>query len=477
MKCIGILLLFIAAIVAAIPLERRGVQSLDLNAFKEAQQKDETATRALSSTQIKTSDGRCLRVDMLSGDSVANLTPVQVAECGTTNGQLWDIITAGRHNDRPGQMLIVNTLTQACFNVDPAGSVGDSVYLFSCGGRADGGGQVTGSQLFAFDGSAGPLALQPRNAQGQCLYASGNELGIQACDSSSQSQSFTFANGASSVKSERSSVQDPAPRGAPVLRLSFIPKGTPTPQPLRVAFSALAHHQYRASMSAALGPRFAGTGIPASTPTPTVPAAAPPFPTAAPPFPTSVSAVPTAFASLVIPVSQDGGVLQPTAAAAANQFDVTAIRAARGANIRAPDGRCLSIDPSAGDSRQNLIPIQLDECRGDETQKFDIVTRGRHNDGTTGVALIVSTLTNGCISFDGRNRPGSRVFLFSCGGRADGEGQTDAGQLFPYDGNSTSLVMEPQSEGGRTCLVAGSQRLDSGSCGGNKSAFQIVNIS
>jgi hypothetical protein len=36
-------------------------------------------------------------------------------------------------------MLIVSTLTQACFNFDPRRPAGNQVLLFSCGGRAGGG--------------------------------------------------------------------------------------------------------------------------------------------------------------------------------------------------------------------------------------------------------------------------------------------------------------------------------------------------
>ena len=87
----------------------------------------------------QTSDGRCLFVDELSGDFRANLTPIQVATCGATDGQGWDVITSGKHNDAANSMLIVSTLTQACFNFDPRRPAGNQVLLFSCGGRADGG--------------------------------------------------------------------------------------------------------------------------------------------------------------------------------------------------------------------------------------------------------------------------------------------------------------------------------------------------
>src|SRR5690606_37384596 len=74
------------------------------------QQRDGTATRAFSDAQITTSDGRCLFVDLLSGDFRANLGPLQVAACGSTDGQGWDVITAGKHNDQAGAALLVNTL-------------------------------------------------------------------------------------------------------------------------------------------------------------------------------------------------------------------------------------------------------------------------------------------------------------------------------------------------------------------------------
>lgn len=59
---------------------------------------------------MQTSDGQCLFVDKLSGDFRANLTPVQVAACDDSDGQKWDIITSGEHNDQAGTMLVVSTL-------------------------------------------------------------------------------------------------------------------------------------------------------------------------------------------------------------------------------------------------------------------------------------------------------------------------------------------------------------------------------
>lgn len=101
----------LSALAAAGPTRfRRAVTELDQEAFEEAHRRDGTATRAFSNVRIRTSDGQCLFVDKLSGDFRANLTPVQVAECGSTDGQGWDVITAGVHNKVDGTALIVSTL-------------------------------------------------------------------------------------------------------------------------------------------------------------------------------------------------------------------------------------------------------------------------------------------------------------------------------------------------------------------------------
>lgn len=108
---LSVLLAYANAVALAGPVKTpRAVDQLNQASFEEAQQRDETATRAFSDVQITTSDGRCLFVDLLSGDFRANLTPLQVAACGSTDGQGWDVITAGKHNNQAGAALLVNTL-------------------------------------------------------------------------------------------------------------------------------------------------------------------------------------------------------------------------------------------------------------------------------------------------------------------------------------------------------------------------------
>lgn len=90
----------------------RAVASLNQAAFEEAQQRDDTATRLFSGTTIKTTTGQCLSVDELSGDFRANLTPVLSAPCNGTDGQKWDVITAGKHIDAPNAMLVVSSVVR-----------------------------------------------------------------------------------------------------------------------------------------------------------------------------------------------------------------------------------------------------------------------------------------------------------------------------------------------------------------------------
>ncbi|EKD17756.1 uncharacterized protein L3040_008058 [Drepanopeziza brunnea f. sp. 'multigermtubi'] len=197
----------------ASPFSKRIVSSLNPAAFKEAQQRDDTATRAFADAEIKTSDGKCLFVNELSGDFRANLNPIQVAPCDGSMGQRWDVISKGKHNDQVGTILLVNTLTQACMNFDPRRAAGKTVIMFSCGGRADGGGAVTNSQLFNFSASDStePLTLQPTNAAGTCLAVTTTTttttssssaqddipiLDQAPCQPGDASQKFTISEGA-----------------------------------------------------------------------------------------------------------------------------------------------------------------------------------------------------------------------------------------------------------------------------------------
>ncbi|KAJ0109519.1 mg2+ transporter protein [Diaporthe amygdali] len=362
----------------------RAVTSLDESAFAEAQQRDDTATRAASNINIKTSDGKCLSVDKLSGDFRANLTPIKVEQCGSTDGQGWDIITAGKHISAPQSMLIVSTSTNACFNFDPRRAAGNQVLLFSCGGRADGGGAETNSQIFPFSQPDGPQSLQPQNAQGKCLAVKDNVVDIADCSSGDATQEFLFSGEATRASGSASGIAS--------------------------------------GSAAAKVPRTTGA--------------------ASQPQATGVTGVNTAQPAAV---SGAGNTLDQAAVDEAQQRDDTAVRAVSNTKIRAPNGQCLTVDPTAGDFRMNLIPVTFADCSNPTT--WDLITSGKHNDGSGGeAALIVSTATQGCISVDPRRQGFDQVNLFSCGGRADGSGLTNQGQLFPFTGEE-SFALAPHGGG------------------------------
>lgn len=381
---------------------------LNPSAVAEAQPRDNTATRALTAAQIKTSTGQCLDVDPLAGDFRENLIPIQIKACDGSAGQQWDVITAGVHNNVAGQALIVSTLTNGCLNFDPRRAAGNQVLLFSCGGRADGGGSVTNSQQFAFTSASSPIPLVPANGNNAvCLTATGSLLDQAACNPASPAATELFTLGG----------------------------GTAAAPP--------------AASSSAPASSTSSAAVLAVTPPP------------------SSSTVATPATTAVVTVSRAGTVLDPSAAAEANPRDNTATRAFTAAQIKTSSGDCLHIDPTAGDFRENLIPVQIKTCDGSANQQFDVITSGVHNN-VAGAALIVSTLTNGCLNFDPRRAAGDQTILFSCGGRADGGGAVTNSQLFNFDPKKTTNVgLLPQngiSGTNAVCLTASGSTLDNAAC-------------
>ncbi|KAH8802635.1 hypothetical protein F5884DRAFT_475665 [Xylogone sp. PMI_703] len=466
------------------PIRPRTVTQLDQQAFEEAQQRDDTATRAFSSVPITTSDGQCLFVDLLSGDFRANLNPIQVGSCDGSTGQLWDAITAGKHNNVAGSMLVVNTLTQACMNFDPRRAAGNQAIMFSCGGRADGGGQVTTSQLFP-TANGTEFTLSPENQAGTCFTVKGNVIDVANCDSSDANQSFTF--GASGTSSSSGSSTDSAPSevssaaGDVDAVASAAPSACaeqPTPT---VTVTVTGDVAAATSAAAAADPvDSAPTDVaPTDVAAPTSEAAASTAAASQAAVVTdapSVAGIPDFNPTTPVSVSRAGGVLQPSAVAESQQFDATATRPITGVSLKASNGQCLFIDPTAGDFRENLIPIALQDCTGSPNEKFDFITQGKHNNAQNST-LIVSTLMNGCVNFDPRRAAGDTVIMFSCGGRADGDSQTTNSQLFPFniDENSNSILLAPENGNGQTCLVPINGKLDSTNCDGSADQeFTIV---
>jgi hypothetical protein len=259
---------------------------------------------------------------------------------------------------------------------------------------------------------AGPLALTPENAAGSCFTVKGNVIDIAACNAADPNQQFTFGSG----------------NAAP---------GTVT----------------ATSSSTTAGAIVAATSTTATAAATTAVATT-----------TSAAGAPAGNPTSVVSVSRAGGVLNPSAAAEANVRDNTATRAFTAVQVKSANGQCLFIDPTAGDFRENLIPIQLKACDGSANEQFDFITAGKHNNAANST-LVVSSLTNGCLNFDNRRAAGDTVIMFACGGRADGQGQVTNSQLFTFTAGETSLRLQPENGNGAVCLVPNaSGRLDQAAC-------------
>ncbi|KAJ7256547.1 hypothetical protein B0H12DRAFT_1049843 [Mycena haematopus] len=378
----------------------------------QAQQRDDTATRAFSAAAIKTSNGQCLSVTPGTGDSRNNLVPVNVVACDGSAEQQWDVITAGKHNNAPGTALFVSSLIQGCLNFDPRRAVGNQVILFSCGGRADGSGGSTNSQQFTFDGKSTTIPLAPTNQASTCLFNNNGELDSQTCTVASPSagQLFTISGG-----------------------------------------------------SAAAAPP--ATTAAATTKAATTKAAA-----------TSTTAVAATTAAAAPPAGETLTTIDPVGEAQAQQRDNTATRAFSAAALKTSDGQCLSVTPGTGDSRNNLVPVNIAACDGSAEQQWDVITAGAHNNAP-GTALFVSSLIQGCLNFDPRRAAGNQVILFSCGGRADGGGGSTNSQQFTFDGKSTTIPLAPTNQAS-TCLFNNNGKLDQQSCTvSSPSAGELFTIS
>jgi hypothetical protein len=218
---------------------------------------------------------------------------------------------------------------------------------------------VTNSQLFFFNGGAGPLSLSPENQEDSCMTVSNNVLDIASCQAGDLNQLFTFGD-ALSLSPEPTATATPGQtQSADQTTLLSIPSITST----RKSGTTTAANQRTTATATATATRNAGgdKGIPNPTE--------------------------------AVPVSGAGGRLQPTAVAESHQRDSTATRAFSSVSIKSPDGKCLFVDPTAGDFRENLIPVSLVTCGGTPNEKFDIITAGKHNNAQNS-ALIVSSLVS-----------------------------------------------------------------------------------
>ncbi|KAJ3984638.1 hypothetical protein F5890DRAFT_1553880 [Lentinula detonsa] len=95
------------------------------------------------------------------------------------------------HVDGPRDMLLTghNPPFPSDFVQERKGSAliskwrdGNQVILFSCGGRADGSGSVTNSQLLTSTGNSTTIPLLPTNQADTCLFDNNGNLDVTSCD-------------------------------------------------------------------------------------------------------------------------------------------------------------------------------------------------------------------------------------------------------------------------------------------------------
>jgi hypothetical protein len=253
------------------------------------------------------------------------------------------------------------------------------------------GGAVTNSQLFPFDGSAGPLAISPENQAGTCFTVKGNVINVANCDTSDANQSFTF-DGAAAATPPNAAVSTPG-NIASVTSDNNVASSTPPCTDGTVTVTVTAAVTDAAAsipVVTAIDASTSAIGVASTTlVVATTTAASQVTTTKAPVGP----GIPDFNPTTPVPVSRAGGELQPSAVAQAQAFDNTATRAFTAVSLKASNGQCLFIDPTAGDFRENLIPIAVQDCNGSANEKFDFITQGAHNNAQNST-LVVSSLVS-----------------------------------------------------------------------------------
>ena len=266
-------------------------------------------------------------------------------------------------------------------NFDPRRAAGNQALLFSCGGRADGGGAVTNSQLFTFQAGSTSTSLASVGEKGTCFTIAGDLLDGAACAAGDDSQTFTF---------EAAEATNSGVPAAPALSTTAQPIGSSTTTIEKPIATEITPVETGACISTSIVTsttvvtRFVDvTGNPPpATEVPAVQDPAPPSVDSSSAAPAITGAPTTVPASenptSPVPVSRAGGVLHPSAAAESNKRDDTATRALTGTQIKDATGKCLFVDPTAGDFRQNLIPLAVQDCTGSAGEMFDFITKGIH---------------------------------------------------------------------------------------------------
>lgn len=206
--------------------------------------------------------------------------------------------------------------------------------MFSCGGRADGEGIVTNSQLFPFAGGAGPLAITPSGDKGICFtVTAGNVLDQAACNPDDGKQSFVFGGaGAGIPPTTTTAVETTSSVASPpisdVSTSTTLAVSTPAPESICIITTMVTITRGAAETSAASSDSTVAEVVVTQAPPVNDPAAANP--------------------TTRVPVSGAGGFLNPSAVAEAHERNAADIRALSAVSIKSSNGNCLFIDFTAG---------------------------------------------------------------------------------------------------------------------------------
>ncbi|KAF9454939.1 hypothetical protein P691DRAFT_4272 [Macrolepiota fuliginosa MF-IS2] len=357
---------------------------------------DATATRAATKAQIRSaaSPGTCFDVsDFHAGDFRFDLVPLALKTCDSNiDGQKFDLVTRGEHNDVPDGSRIIMLSSQQLTCIDRRGNKNDRNRpgLFACGGRAAGDGETTPDQQFFFNTNSTPSQLSKGVGFPVVNTAVNNGIGTGNTCLTFNTDGF----------------------------VSNAPCSPPNFTPEQVWFV----EEVPANGSSGTSPGTLGVQSPPPVSTTT----------SLPPRASTASSEP-----FILPTPKEG--TGPT-------FDATATRAATQVQLRSAasiNGTSVCFDVSdftSGDFRFNLVPLALKPCDTSiEGQRFDLITKGEHNNTPGGnKTIIVSSQQLTCVDRRGnindRNRPG----LFACGGRAAGDGGTTDDQLFFFNATSIS---------------------------------------
>ncbi|KAF5377249.1 hypothetical protein D9615_006401 [Tricholomella constricta] len=330
---------------------------------------DATATRVaaaapmqLRSARSASSPNTCFDVsDFRAGDFRFNLVPLALKPCDpTVEGQKFDLITKGEHNNvvDGSRILIVSSQQFTC--VDRRGNINDRNQpgLFACGGRAAGDGETTADQQYFFNSTAslsGGIGFPVVNNAVNKGVGPGNQCLTHDAD-------------------------------------GFL-SNTPCAPPL-----------FTPQQTWIVGSEGSAAPPPVTPPPAATDAPAPPAGTTAAPAPTEPAT--DAPEEFVLPTPAEGP--GPT-------FDHMATRAAIGAQIRnaaSPD-ICFDVsDFRAGDFRFNLVLLALKKCDSflrssdmfclNDESDDRVLQQGEHNDVADGSrTLIVSSQQLTCVDRHG----------------------------------------------------------------------------